>query len=70
VYVLALVAVVSLSVLGAWRLGREAIVPVMLTLYFVGLASGPESNSRFRVPVTPLLAVLAAAGIREVERGK
>ena len=61
VYVLALIVVVSLSVVGAWRLGREAIVPVMLTLYFVGLAGGPESNSRFRVPVTPLLAVLAVA---------
>ncbi len=70
VYVLALIVVVSLSVVGAWRLGREAIVPVMLTLYFVGLAGGPESNSRFRVPVTPLLAVLAVAGIREVERKK
>jgi hypothetical protein len=70
VYVLALIAVALLSVVGAWRRGRETILPVLLTLYFVGLASGPESNSRFRVPVTPLLAVLAAAGIPEAERKK
>jgi hypothetical protein len=70
IYVLALIAVALLSVVGAWRLGREAIVPVLLALYFIGLAGGPESNSRFRVPVTPLLAVLAAAGIPKAGRKK
>jgi len=68
VYVLALIAVMSLSVVGVCRLGREAILPILLTLYFVGLAGGPESNSRFRVPVTPLLAILAVAGIPEAKR--
>jgi hypothetical protein len=61
-YSLALLAVVLLSVVGARRLGRESILPALLLLYFVALAGGPESNSRFRVPVTPMLAVLAVAG--------
>jgi hypothetical protein len=68
VYVLALIAVALLSVVGMWRLGREAILPILLTLYFVALAGGPESNSRFRVPVTPMLAILAVAGVLEAER--
>jgi hypothetical protein len=68
VYVLALITVTTLSVVGVWRLGREIILPMLLTLYLVGLAGGPESNSRFRVPVTPMLAVLAVAGIRGAER--
>jgi len=34
----------------------------LLILYFVGLAGGSNGNSRFRVPVVPMLAVLAAAG--------
>lgn len=70
VYVLALIGVALLSVVGMWRLGREAILPVLLTLYLVGLAGGPESNSRFRVPVTPLLAILAVAGVCSGEHKK
>lgn len=69
-YSLALGAVVFFSIVGAKRLGREAIVPVLLTVYFVGLAGGPESNSRFRVAVTPLLAVLATTGVCGQKRTK
>lgn len=69
-YSLALGAVVFFSIVGAKRLGREAFVPVLLTVYFVGLAGGPESNSRFRVPVTPLLAVLSAVGVTTLKRAK
>lgn len=61
-YSAALLVVALLSLLGVRRLGREAIVPALLLLYFVTLSSGSESNSRFRVPITPLLAVLAVAG--------
>ena len=68
VYSLALLAATLLSVVGARRLGRESILPVLLILYFVALAGGPESNSRFRVPVTPMLAVLAIAGMCGTER--
>jgi asparagine N-glycosylation enzyme membrane subunit Stt3 len=62
-YSLALLAVTFLSVVGARRLKSESILLVVLILYFVALAGGPGSNSRFRVPVTPMLAVLAVAGL-------
>jgi 4-amino-4-deoxy-L-arabinose transferase-like glycosyltransferase len=34
-----------------------------LVLYFVVLSTGPQTYSRFRVPFTPLLALLAARGL-------
>jgi hypothetical protein len=37
-------------------------------VYFVALAGGPVSYSRYRVPITPLLAVLAVAGARGPEK--
>jgi hypothetical protein len=68
VYSLTLVVVVFLGVVGAKRLGREAIVPALLVLYFVALGGGPESNSRFRVPIMPMLAVLAVAAVPAARR--
>ena len=68
VYSLTLVVVVFLGGLGTKRLGREAIVPALLLLYFVALAGGPESNSRFRVPIMPMLAVLAVAAVPAAQR--
>jgi len=63
VYALALIAVVASSVLGVAKLGREAALLSAVGLYFVLLAAGPESNSRFRAPIIPVLAVLAVAGV-------
>lgn len=68
VYSAALLVALLLSLVGIKRLGWQAIIPALLLLYFVGLSSGPESNSRFRVPITPLLAVLATAGICGTEK--
>jgi hypothetical protein len=67
-YSVALLVVVGLSVVGIWRLGRPALLPGMLLLYFVALAGGPVSYSRYRVPITPVLAVLAVAGAYKSER--
>jgi len=67
-YSLVLLTIIVLAGVGARRLGREAILLVCLIGYFVILAGGPEANSRFRVPVTPLLAVLAVAGACGVEK--
>lgn len=60
-YTLVLIVVVALSFVGAIKLGREALLVWAVALYFVVLAGGPESNSRFRTPITPMLAVLAVA---------
>jgi len=68
IYSAALLVVVLLSLVGVKRMGCQAIIPALLLLYFVGLSSGPESNSRFRVPITPLLAVLATAGVCGMEK--
>lgn len=68
VYSAALLTVLLLSLVGVKRLEWESILPALLLLYFIGLSSGPESNSRFRVPITPLLAVLATAGVCGTEK--
>ncbi len=60
-YALALVVAVALGFIGAIKLGREAALLWAVAVYFVVLAGGPEGNSRFRVPITPMLAVLAVA---------
>jgi hypothetical protein len=61
-YSITLLVIVVLSAVGIWKLGRSALLPGILLLYFVALAGGPVSYSRYRVPITPLLAVLAVAG--------
>jgi hypothetical protein len=61
-YSVALLVVLVLSMVGIWKLGRSAVLPGILLFYFVALAGGPVSYSRYRVPITPLLAVLAVAG--------
>ncbi|MGD0059037.1 MAG: glycosyltransferase family 39 protein [Verrucomicrobiia bacterium] len=61
-YSVALLVVLVLSTVGVWKLGHSALLPGILLLYFVALAGGPVSYSRYRVPITPLLAVLAVAG--------
>jgi hypothetical protein len=38
------------------------LLPFLFTIAFLGLASGAESVARFRTPVAPMLAILAAAG--------
>jgi len=57
---------VALAVAGLWHKPavekRMILVMLILTIVFLGLASGAESVARFRLPVTPLLAVLAASG--------
>ena len=63
IYSAALVLAVGLSIYGAVRLGREAVLVGFLALYFVALAGGPSGSSRFRVPFTPMEAVLAVAGV-------
>jgi hypothetical protein len=62
-YSIALGVALILSVVGLWKLGRSALLPGILLLYFVALAGGPVSYSRYRVPITPLLALLAVAGV-------
>ena len=47
---------------GRWWLSAEGWLAGLTILYFV-LAPGPVAHARFRVPIEPLLSVLAAAGV-------
>jgi hypothetical protein len=38
------------------------LVPLSLTILFLALSSGPESMARYRMPVVPMLALMAASG--------
>jgi hypothetical protein len=68
IYATGLVVAVALATFGAWRMKREALLPVALMLYFVLLSGGPEANSRFRTPAMPMLAVLAVAAFTRTEK--
>jgi hypothetical protein len=68
VYAAALVCLVLCGVCGAVRLGPDGVWLAVLVVYFVVLAGGPESNSRFRLPITPMLAILAVAGVTTSRR--
>jgi 4-amino-4-deoxy-L-arabinose transferase-like glycosyltransferase len=55
------------AAIGLVRLLRERDwltlgVTLLLIGYFVGLSAGAESNSRFRIPALPFMAILAGAG--------
>jgi len=51
-----------------WRPG--VVVVAGLLVYFIIISAGPEAASRFRVPLTPLLALLSAAGWQSPRRGR
>ncbi|HEY6968213.1 MAG TPA: glycosyltransferase family 39 protein [Candidatus Angelobacter sp.] len=57
----------SFAVAGLWKLwtqNRQFSLLALLTVgYFVLLASGAESYSRYRVPVVPVYSILTAIGI-------
>jgi hypothetical protein len=63
-YTLGLIVTVVLSLVGAIKLGRETTLLCAVALYLVLLAGGPEGNSRFRTPVTPILAILVVAAVQ------
>jgi hypothetical protein len=62
-----LLAGIGLFVL--WRYDRPlALLLAFTILYFVGISAGGESEARFRVPVTPQLAIAAAVALDRVRR--
>jgi 4-amino-4-deoxy-L-arabinose transferase-like glycosyltransferase len=53
---------------GGWTPGVVVVVAVLG--YFVLVSAGPEATSRFRVPLTPLLALLSAAGWQRIRKSR
>jgi hypothetical protein len=43
---------------------------IAVLAYFIIISAGPEAASRFRVPLTPLLALLSAAGWQSLRKGR
>jgi len=41
---------------------RMILIPFLLAIAFLGLSAGAESVARYRIPVMPLLAMIAAVG--------
>ncbi len=65
VIVLALAGFIAL-----WRRDRPLSLLMGLTvLYFIGISAGGESESRFRVPVVPQIAIAAGVGLDVIRRG-
>src|SRR5262249_33975506 len=48
-------------------LRRAALIPAAFIVSFI-LVSGPEAYARFRVPITPFLAMLGGVGIEQLLR--
>ncbi|MDQ6802618.1 MAG: hypothetical protein M3041_17560 [Acidobacteriota bacterium] len=67
------IAVFVLSVAGTiylWRYDRPlALLIALSAAYFIGISAGGESDSRFRIPVAPQLAIAAAMGVEAIRRG-
>ncbi len=62
-----LFAIAGIAVL--WRRDRALATFIGLTLlYFIAISAGGESEARFRVPVMPLYAIAAGAGINAFRR--
>lgn len=64
-YAIALAAVAIAAVVGAYRLGRPALLLPLLAIYFTLLSGGGGGNSRFRTPITPMLTILAVSAFHE-----
>jgi len=60
-YSTALVLMLVLAVFGGLRMKKDAMLSAALGLYFILLSGGPEANSRFRTPITPMWATFVAA---------
>ncbi len=67
-YGVGLAGLTLLAIVGAIRLGRNGLLLVVLSVYFVVLAGGPEANSRFRAPITPMLAILTVASMATLRK--
>jgi len=64
-----LLTLAAIGILALWRRDRALSLLLGLTIvYFIGLASGSEAESRFRVPVMPQMMIAAAAGVESVRR--
>jgi 4-amino-4-deoxy-L-arabinose transferase-like glycosyltransferase len=62
------IAVLVLAVVGvAFARSLDLWLLIGAATYLIVISGGPEAYSRFRVPITPLLAILAAAGLRAVK---
>jgi 4-amino-4-deoxy-L-arabinose transferase-like glycosyltransferase len=70
VVALAAAVTIGILVLAAAGVGLNRSLDIWLLVaaagYLIVISGGPEAYSRFRVPVTPVLAILAAAGVRAV----
>ena len=67
------VAITILALLGAvalWKRDRAVAALIIATIgYFVLISAGGESEARFRVPVVPMIAIAAGAGVEAMRRG-
>jgi hypothetical protein len=60
----------TIGTIALWSSDRPLALLIFFTVaYFIGVSAGGESESRFRVPVVPQLAITAAAGVVAVRRG-
>jgi hypothetical protein len=67
-YLIAFYILVALGLWSVWRarLLRNGVLPVIVILYLLVVASGLEAYFRFRTPMMPFLALFAGVGLATV----
>ena len=61
----ATIAFACVGAVALWRIDRRFTILLLATIaYFIIISAGSEAEARFRVPVMPLIAVAAAAGLQ------
>jgi len=69
IYTLPVFCFSILGLLQLWKENRVFFYLSFLTIfYFVVVSSGAETNSRFRVPIEPIYAILVAIGIESARK--
>lgn len=66
----AMIVLAGIGLFALWRRDRPLALLIAITiLYFLGISAGGEAEARFRVPVTPQLAIAAGVGLEVIRRG-
>lgn len=66
----AMIVLAGIGLFALWHRDRPLALLIAITiLYFLGISAGGEAEARFRVPVTPQLAIAAGVGLEVIRRG-
>ena len=66
IYVAAFVGAITMRRSQSWTL----VILLTIPFYFLVMSSGPGASARFRFPMVPFIAILAAFGLQRISNPK